>query len=350
MRQQQRAARMRAPRLLVLTLVLAHRLTPTRSARQICPRCVRPISVCICAALPSAPIETATRVLVLRHEREKRDKKVVSTVPLIQMCLRQCSVVETVEDAVDILRQSVDEGCSPLLLFPAEGARALDGMGDAAGQSLGGSRDIADPSDAESAIDPSSSRDPSPSTDRSPSTDPSASKNPPSSIDPSSSSSPYLIFLVDGTWRQAKQLVRALPPHLFGAPGETAQTAAATPLDPPTATPLDPLTATPLDPPTATPLDPLTTTPLDPPTATHLDRPTPLDPPLIPVAFASATTSAFDAVRKEPAPHCMSTLEACARALRILDPGEEAAAAAAHMEVGRSASLTPPLHACAPTV
>ena len=35
----------------------------------------------------------------------------------------------------------------------------------------------------------------------------------------------------------------------------------------------------------------------------------------------------------------MSTLEACARALRILDSGEEAAAAAAHMEVAGSVSL-----------
>ena len=43
------------------------------------------------------------------------------------------------------------------------------------------------------------------------------------------------------------------------------------------------------------------------------------------VCFSSATTSDFDRLRREPAQHCISTVEACARALRLLEPTESAA-------------------------
>jgi len=38
------------------------------------------------------------------------------------------------------------------------------------------------------------------------------------------------------------------------------------------------------------------------------------------VAFAGEASSAFDVLRKEPDKHCVSTLEACCRALRLLEP------------------------------
>ena len=47
------------------------------------------------------------------------------------------------------------------------------------------------------------------------------------------------------------------------------------------------------------------------------------------VSFSGATTSDFDPLRREPSRHCTSTLEACARALRLLEPTD---AAAVHME------------------
>jgi hypothetical protein len=38
--------------------------------RLTCGRCARPLSVCICRALPAEPIDTATRILVLQHPAE----------------------------------------------------------------------------------------------------------------------------------------------------------------------------------------------------------------------------------------------------------------------------------------
>ena len=54
------------------------------------------------------------------------------------------------------------------------------------------------------------------------------------------------------------------------------------------------------------------------------------------VCFQDAAHSAFDAVRKEPDEHCVSTLEACARALRLLEPDSAAVeTAASYLEVSK---------------
>lgn len=44
------------------------------------------------------------------------------------------------------------------------------------------------------------------------------------------------------------------------------------------------------------------------------------------VQFDAPVQSDFDRLRREPAAHCMSTVEACARALRALEPAAEGAA------------------------
>ena len=60
-------------------------------ARALCQRCGRPPRVCLCAALPPAPVATNTRVLILQHPVEA--KKTVATVPLVELCLANCTVV-----------------------------------------------------------------------------------------------------------------------------------------------------------------------------------------------------------------------------------------------------------------
>jgi len=50
------------------------------------------------------------------------------------------------------------------------------------------------------------------------------------------------------------------------------------------------------------------------------------------VRFCGPAHSAFDKLRREPSGDCMSTAEACARALRLLEPTEAATSAAEHIE------------------
>ena len=42
------------------------------SARSICITCQRPIRVCICTSLPSSPLHTQTRVLIIQHAKEAK--------------------------------------------------------------------------------------------------------------------------------------------------------------------------------------------------------------------------------------------------------------------------------------
>jgi 23S rRNA-/tRNA-specific pseudouridylate synthase len=51
-----------------------------------------------------------------------------------------------------------------------------------------------------------------------------------------------------------------------------------------------------------------------------------------PIKFDQRIDSIFNALRREPEPYCMSTVEACARALRFLEPSAAAQAAARHMD------------------
>ncbi|XP_047964032.1 tRNA-uridine aminocarboxypropyltransferase 2 isoform X2 [Salvia hispanica] len=53
--------------------------------------CGRPINVCLCHALPSAPVHTATQVVILHHPHERRHK--LATVPILAKCLRNCEII-----------------------------------------------------------------------------------------------------------------------------------------------------------------------------------------------------------------------------------------------------------------
>ena len=194
-------------------------------ARALCERCSRPHRVCLCAALPPVPVVTQTRVLILQHPVEA--KKTVATVPLVELCLANCTVVRGIrfEPELREIQVALDEGYRPLLLYPGPDAQPLEEWGARTDSSV-------HENDPEGVMQPQK----------------------------------VLLILADGTWRQAHHMLRHSPRLVAACQC---------------------------------------------------------------VSFSDATKSDFDPLRREPAKHCISTLEACARALRQLEPTEEAAV---HME------------------
>lgn len=53
--------------------------------------CGRPKSVCLCHTLPSSPLPTATKIIILHHPHERRHK--LATVPLLSKCLQNCEII-----------------------------------------------------------------------------------------------------------------------------------------------------------------------------------------------------------------------------------------------------------------
>ena len=83
-------------------------------ARALCERCKRPHRVCLCAALPPVPVVTQTRVLILQHPVEA--KKTVATVPLVELCLANCTVVRGMRFEPELREiQAAHISTSPLL-------------------------------------------------------------------------------------------------------------------------------------------------------------------------------------------------------------------------------------------
>jgi DTW domain-containing protein YfiP len=225
------------------------RLRPSRASRNIvetprdlCPRCRRPPQLhgrkfCICSTLPSEPIALQhTRVLILQHPAES--KKTIASVPLIPLCIQQFDVKKGNHFSASVVQQAVDEGFEPLLLFPGPGALALDAEVPN-GQNAEDSNPQA-PRDGQSftASDPASPRK-------------------------------VCLVLIDGTWTQARHMVRHSP-----------ELAAC---------------------------------------CKH-------------VMFEGEVEAIINPLRREPEQHCTSTLEACTRALRLVERTPQASAAADHME------------------
>ncbi|KAJ8570399.1 hypothetical protein K7X08_037371 [Anisodus acutangulus] len=60
--------------------------------RKICCNCDRPVNVCLCSIIPSKPIVTVnTRIIILHHPHEQRHK--LATVPVLSKCLGNCDVI-----------------------------------------------------------------------------------------------------------------------------------------------------------------------------------------------------------------------------------------------------------------
>lgn len=136
-----------------------------KAPRTVCARCRRPASVCYCAALPQ--LETKTRIVILQHPRE-RDMP-IGTARMASLCLPNAELhVGARWDSHAALAAALsDPGRPPILLYPGAGARDI----------------LTDPP-----------------------------------------TGPVTLVVVDGTWSQAKTVVRdnpilhALPRYAFAAP------------------------------------------------------------------------------------------------------------------------------------
>jgi DTW domain-containing protein YfiP len=133
--------------------------------RTVCGRCRRPEKVCYCAALPR--LETRTKVVILQHPRE-RDMP-IGTARMASLCLpsAELHVGRHWDGHVGLQAALTDAERPPILLYPGEGAKNI----------------LAEPPRG-----------------------------------------PVTLVVVDGTWSQAKTLVRdspvlrALPRYAFAAP------------------------------------------------------------------------------------------------------------------------------------
>src|SRR5262245_45120456 len=87
-----------------------------------CARCRRPVRVCYCRALPR--IDTSTRVVILQHPRE-RDMP-IGTARMASLCLPRAELhvgVRWVDEP--IARALGDPTRTPILLYPGRGARDI---------------------------------------------------------------------------------------------------------------------------------------------------------------------------------------------------------------------------------
>jgi DTW domain-containing protein YfiP len=90
--------------------------------RVVCGRCRRPASVCYCHALPR--IETATRVVILQHPRE-RDMP-IGTARMASLCLPRAELRVGIRWTGEGLAGAIDDPARPaILLYPGPGARDI---------------------------------------------------------------------------------------------------------------------------------------------------------------------------------------------------------------------------------
>ena len=89
-----------------------------------CPRCRMLGDLCVCALIPSPPLETRTRLLLLVHYREER--KPTNTGRLAAECLAGSRIVVRGRPGQPTPPFVPDPAAPPLLLFPGEDARVLE--------------------------------------------------------------------------------------------------------------------------------------------------------------------------------------------------------------------------------
>jgi len=90
--------------------------------RAVCGRCRRPASVCYCHALPR--LDTATRVVILQHPRE-RDMP-IGTARMASLCLPRAELRVGVRWTGELLAGAIgDPARPPILLYPGPGARDI---------------------------------------------------------------------------------------------------------------------------------------------------------------------------------------------------------------------------------
>jgi DTW domain-containing protein YfiP len=237
------------------------------SARSLCAGCQRPPVLCVCEALPSERIITSTHVLILQHPNEYR-KKTFSTVPLIPLVLEKCQIrvgYEFEPEKLEIFMETIKKGQKPLLLFPGPDALSLDAP---PGSSSSEAHQDSTSTDqtiflyrGNGSFNTEANESFNTEENGSFNTEGNGSFNTEGNGSFNTKDENQLLILIDGTWAEARRMVNRSPLLL-----EKCQQ----------------------------------------------------------VQFTSnSKTSIYDAVRKEPEKHCLSTLEACAEALLLLEPAPD---------------------------
>ncbi|WRX22935.1 DTW - like 2 [Theobroma cacao] len=68
-------------------------LSPPPQRRQLCTQCDRPLPVCLCHVLPTTPLQTKTKILIIRHPHESRHK--LNTTPLLSKTLLNAPTISS---------------------------------------------------------------------------------------------------------------------------------------------------------------------------------------------------------------------------------------------------------------
>ncbi|KAF1313528.1 Protein kinase, partial [Globisporangium splendens] len=166
--------------------------------RENCARCRRPPRVCYCAALPAQLLPTAhTHVLIVQHEHEKRHRTAISSVPVLMQVVENVTVVAVSDDvAAGGLGPGINEDLDRLLYNVDDDAMAFESVmvlfPDATAKTL---NDV---------LVESIDLEPSPPAVPVPSTSDNASV---SSSLPTKKPHKFLLVVIDGTWTEAKKIV-----------------------------------------------------------------------------------------------------------------------------------------------
>ena len=256
------------------------------SPRELCAKCQRPLVQCVCDALPLSKISTPnTDILILQHPTEFR-RKTFSTVPLIKLNLENVRVVvgHNFDTTTPGIKEAIDNHSTKLLLFPSDDATILN-----------------DEWKKKMTIDEEELKDLQPSTALLLSNKETQQQQSETSNENTvaadtrsilhrtrkqslvqqnnNDSNKTLLVLIDGTWTQAARMARNSPELL-----EVCQQVQFEKSDTPNNEGDD-----------------------------------------------TSSMSIYDAIRKEPDRHCLSTLEACSKALEYLEEPETAELASRHL-------------------
>ncbi|XP_032824607.2 tRNA-uridine aminocarboxypropyltransferase 2 [Petromyzon marinus] len=181
--------------------------------RATCSRCGRPQKVCLCPFLPAHPLEVSTRLYIVQHPAE--ESRVLRTVPLLAACLsaHSCTVLvgrRFPEDRFPELAQ-VCRSPNTLVLYPGPGAVDLyDLVGASSTTCASAAREssgilLGTGDDSPAAAKPGRADALAPCGAVDPTTLADAPRVPtPASVN--GAVPLFTLVLIDGTWRQAKDM------------------------------------------------------------------------------------------------------------------------------------------------
>ncbi|HEY4181282.1 MAG TPA: tRNA-uridine aminocarboxypropyltransferase [Kofleriaceae bacterium] len=97
--------------------------TETFTPRTVCQRCRRPTTVCYCSALPT--LETRTKIVILQHPRER--EMPIGTARMASLCLPRAQLHVGVrwDNHAELAAALGDPTHPPILLYPGAGAKNI---------------------------------------------------------------------------------------------------------------------------------------------------------------------------------------------------------------------------------